>query len=57
MKDMSRSECNILITAGSRRVPLVGAFRSALESLGLNGRVVVVDVNPLSPAEIGRAHV
>lgn len=47
---MAGTVCNILITAGSRRVPLVGAFRSALESLGLEGRVVVVDVNPLSPA-------
>jgi len=38
-----------LITAGSRRVPLVNAFRRALRSLG-NGRVIVTDVNPLSPA-------
>jgi carbamoyl-phosphate synthase large subunit len=41
---------NILLTAGSRRVPLVQAFRSALRSLGLPGSVIVSDVNPLSPA-------
>src|SRR5699024_1861977 len=40
----------ILLTAGSRRVPLVQAFRSALRSLGLPGAVIVTDVNPLSPA-------
>ena len=41
---------NILITAASRRVPLVQAFRNALGSLGVPGRVIVTDVNPLSPA-------
>jgi carbamoyl-phosphate synthase large subunit len=41
---------NVLLTAGSRRVPLVQAFRSALRSLGLPGSVIVTDVNPLSPA-------
>jgi carbamoyl-phosphate synthase large subunit len=41
---------NILITAGSRRVPLVQAFRSALRSLRMAGSVIVTDVNPLSPA-------
>ena len=40
---------NVLITAGSRRVPLVNAFGRALAKLG-TGRVVVIDVNPLSPA-------
>ncbi len=41
---------NVLLTAGSRRVPLVQAFRTALRSLGLPGSVMVTDVNPLSPA-------
>lgn len=41
---------NVLLTAGSRRVPLVQAFRAALRSLGMPGSVVVTDVNPLSPA-------
>jgi len=44
------SPVNVLITAASRRVPLVLAFRNALGSLGIPGRVVVTDVNPLSPA-------
>lgn len=41
---------NVLVTAASRRVPLVRAFGRALAALGVNGRVVVTDVNPLSPA-------
>jgi len=41
---------NVLLTAASRRVPLVRAFQSALRDLGLAGRVVVTDVNPTSPA-------
>ena len=39
---------NVLITAASRRVPLVQAFQAALRPL--RGRVVVTDVNPSSPA-------
>src|ERR1051325_3775330 len=38
------------MTAASRRVPLVHAFRNALRSMGNLGRVIVTDVNPLSPA-------
>jgi len=40
---------NVLITAGSRRVPLVQAFQRALALRG-GGRVIVTDVNALSPA-------
>lgn len=40
---------NVLVTAASRRVPLVNAFRSALARHG-GGRVVVTDINALSPA-------
>ena len=43
-------DCNVLITAGSRRVALVRAFRSALRARGISGSVIVTDVNPLSPA-------
>jgi carbamoyl-phosphate synthase large subunit len=39
---------NVLVTAGSRRVPLVQAFQRALRLTG-GGRVIVTDVNPLSP--------
>ncbi len=39
---------NVLITAGSRRVPLVRAFQRALRATG-GGHVAVADVNPLSP--------
>lgn len=41
---------NVLITAASRRVPLVRAFQSALAAERARGRVVVTDVNPMSPA-------
>ena len=41
---------SVLMTAGSRRVPLVQAFRHALNALGAPGRVIVTDINPLSPA-------
>lgn len=41
---------NVLMTAGSRRVPLVQAFRQALHALGVPGRIIVTDINPLSPA-------
>jgi carbamoyl-phosphate synthase large subunit len=40
----------VLVTAASRRVPLVLGFERALEALGERGSVVVTDVNPLSPA-------
>ncbi|MEW6320982.1 MAG: ATP-grasp domain-containing protein [Acidobacteriota bacterium] len=41
---------NVLITAGSRRVPLVKAFRRAVRGLPRGGRVIVSDVNAMSPA-------
>jgi carbamoyl-phosphate synthase large subunit len=41
---------NVLVTAASRRVPLVRAFRHALDALGVRGAVVATDVNALSPA-------
>jgi carbamoyl-phosphate synthase large subunit len=41
---------NVLLTAGSRRVPLVQAFRAALRTVGVPGSVIVTDINPLSPA-------
>ncbi len=40
---------NVLITAASRRVGLVRAFRSAVERFG-NGTVVTTDINSMSPA-------
>lgn len=40
---------NVLITAGSRRVPLVRAFQRAVAQ-HRGGNVIVTDVNPLSPA-------
>ena len=42
-------EVNILITAASRRVPLIQGFIQALKRLGARGNVVTSDVNSLSP--------
>jgi carbamoyl-phosphate synthase large subunit len=39
---------NVLLTAGSRRVPLVNAFKRAVAPV--NGLVMTTDVNALSPA-------
>ena len=41
--------CNVLVTAASRRVALVHAFQRALAAR-TGGRVIVTDINPLSPA-------
>ncbi|MBZ5495469.1 MAG: ATP-grasp domain-containing protein [Acidobacteriia bacterium] len=43
-------EINILITAASRRVPLIQGFVQALRRLGVRGNVVTSDMNALSPA-------
>lgn len=42
-------EVNILITAASRRVPLIQAFVQALKRLGVRGNVITTDMNALSP--------
>src|SRR5262249_55209068 len=41
---------NVLLTAGSRRVPLLRAFQRAVRSLAPGASVVVTDVNALSPS-------
>jgi carbamoyl-phosphate synthase large subunit len=41
---------NVLITAASRRVPLVQAFQAALRAQRLDGHVIATDVSAYSPA-------
>jgi carbamoyl-phosphate synthase large subunit len=41
---------NILVTAASRRVGLVRAFRHALDAMRVRGSVIGTDISPLSPA-------
>jgi carbamoyl-phosphate synthase large subunit len=41
---------NLLFTSAGRRVELVRAFRRALQSLGLSGRIIALDIDPLAPA-------
>ncbi|MBM3190094.1 MAG: ATP-grasp domain-containing protein [Chloroflexi bacterium] len=41
---------NILFTSVGRRLELVRAFRRAYATLGISGRIVAVDIDPLAPA-------
>jgi carbamoyl-phosphate synthase large subunit len=43
------NDINVLITAASRRVALIRAFRLAMNRLGLKGTVITTDMNGLSP--------
>jgi len=43
-----RANANVLITSVSRKVWLVDAFKDALKQGGIRGKVVSVDINPLS---------
>lgn len=46
----SSSEINLLFTSVGRRVELMNAFREAYARLGLRGRLVATDIDPLAPA-------
>lgn len=41
---------NILFTSAGRRVELLRLFRRAYEELGLAGKIIVTDIDPLAPA-------
>jgi carbamoyl-phosphate synthase large subunit len=43
-------EVNVLFTSAGRRVELLRAFRRAYRSLGLKGRILATDIQPLAPA-------
>jgi carbamoyl-phosphate synthase large subunit len=47
---VSNGPVNVLFTSAGRRVELLRAFREAYSALGLEGRIVGVDVDPLAPA-------
>ena len=47
---MTRPPVNVLFTSAGRRVELLRAFRQAYADLGLPGRIIGVDVDPLAPA-------
>lgn len=40
---------NVLFTCAGRRVALLEAFRGAMASLGLSGRILVTDITPTAP--------
>ena len=46
----NRPVVNTLFTSAGRRVELLRAFRRAYESLSLQGSIIAVDIDPLSPA-------
>jgi carbamoyl-phosphate synthase large subunit len=52
MLPMSQGECtkpiNVLITSVSKKVWLVKLFKTALKGLGIEGKVISVDIDPLS---------
>lgn len=41
---------NLLLISAGRRVELVRLFRQAYQELGLDGRIIAVDLDPLAPA-------
>ena len=45
-----RMDITILFTSVGRRVELLNLFRDAYRSLGLNGRIIGMDIDPLAPA-------
>jgi carbamoyl-phosphate synthase large subunit len=47
---MNAGPVNVLLTSVGRRVELVRAFRAAYAELGIEGRILAVDVDPLAPA-------
>jgi carbamoyl-phosphate synthase large subunit len=47
---VSGGPINVLFTSVGRRVELVRAFRAAYPELGLEGRLLGVDIDPLAPA-------
>ena len=49
LKSKPRS-VNVLFTSAGRRVELLRAFHDAYRALRLKGKIVVTDINPLSPA-------
>jgi len=44
------SSVSVLFTSAGRRVELLRAFRRAYQKLGLTGRLVATDIDPLAPA-------
>ena len=49
IRNNAMHEINILITAASRRVPLILAFGQALKRLKIKGNVITTDMNHMSP--------
>ncbi|HEV7459552.1 MAG TPA: ATP-grasp domain-containing protein [Solirubrobacteraceae bacterium] len=47
---MTGAPVNVLFTSVGRRVELVRAFRRAYADLGVDGRILAVDIDPLAPA-------
>jgi len=50
VEQRSAMEVNVLFTSVGRRVELLRSFRRAYEVLGVSGRIVAVDIDPLASA-------
>lgn len=54
---MNTPSVSILFTSAGRRVELLRAFRRAYQELGINGRIIALDIDPLAPALQAADHV
>jgi carbamoyl-phosphate synthase large subunit len=46
---LAHNNVNILFTSVGRRVELLRAFRQAYQALGLSGKIIATDIDPLAP--------
>jgi carbamoyl-phosphate synthase large subunit len=47
---LAHNSINILFTSVGRRVELLRAFRQTYQALGLSGKIIATDIDPLAPA-------
>ena len=47
---MKKNKINVLFTSAGRRVELLRSFKDAHKKLGLEGSIIVTDIDPLAPA-------
>jgi len=59
MPKEGKSVVNVMFTSVGRRVELIRAFKKAYADLGLTGKIVATDIDPLAPAlqEVDRPYI
>lgn len=50
LADVVKNDVNILFTGVGRRVELIRAFKNAYADLGISGKIIATDIDPLAPA-------